>query len=92
MCFNYFEDLGAFERLEDGTYRVNFDKTRKAVNEWASKILILEGNGDYEGAKAYLEKNGMIRESLQSELNRLRNANIPVDIVYEQGIHVMGLK
>lgn len=92
MCFNYFEDLGAFERLEDGTYRVNFDKTRKAVNEWASKILILEGNGDYEGAKAYLEKNGMIRESLQSELNSLRNANIPVDIVYEQGIHVMGLK
>jgi len=92
MCFNYFEDKGAFERLENGTYRVNFDKTREAMNEWAAKVLIFEGDGDYEGASAYLETNGKIREQLQADLNLLKSASIPVDIVYEQGIDILGLK
>jgi len=92
MCFNHFEDSGAFERLPDGTYKVNFEKSRKAMNEWAARILVFEGNGDYSGSKTYLESNGKIRESLQSDLNRLKNATIPVDIVYDQGLDVLGLK
>jgi len=92
MCFNFFEEKGAFERLPDGTYKVNFEKIRLAMNEWASKILIFEGDGDYVNAKAYLETNGKIHESLQAELDRLKTANIPVDIVYEQGIEALGLK
>jgi hypothetical protein len=92
MCFNFFEEKGAFQRLENGTYRVNFEKIRLAMNEWASKILIFEGDGDYTHAKTYLEEHGKIRESLQAELNRLRTASIPVDIVYEQGVNILGLK
>ncbi len=92
MCFNFFEDKGAFERDSKGTYKVNFEKIRTAVNEWAAKVLMFEGDGNYDGAKAYLETNGKIRESLQSDLARLKTANIPVDIVYEQGTDVLGLK
>ena len=91
MCFNFFEDIGAFERLPNGTYRVNFEKSRKAMNDWAASILVFEGNGDYDGAKAYREVNGKIRESLQSDLNRLKSATIPVDLVYEQGATILGL-
>ncbi len=92
MCFNFFEEKGAFLRNDNGTYKVNFEKIRLAMNEWASRILVFEGDGDYVNAKAYLVKNGVIRESLQSELNRLRTANIPVDIVYEQGTEILGIK
>jgi len=92
MCFNFFEEKGAFQRLSNGTYKVNFEKIRLAMNEWASRILIFEGDGDYKNAKAYLEANGTIHESLQAELNRLKTANIPVDIVYEQGIEALGLR
>jgi hypothetical protein len=92
MCFNYFEDLGAFERSPEGIYKVNFDKFRQAMNEWAAKVLIFEGDGDYEGAKSYIEENGRIRESLQSDLDRLKTANIPLDIVYDQGLSVIGLQ
>ncbi len=92
MCFNFFEEKGAFERLPDGTYKVNFDKIRLAMDEWSSKILIWEGDGDYVNAKAYLETHGKIHESLQAELDRLKTAKIPVDIVYEQGVEVLGLK
>ncbi|MDD4553671.1 MAG: Zn-dependent hydrolase [Bacteroidales bacterium] len=91
MCYNYFEDKGAFERLPEGTYRVNMDKIRTAMNEWAAKVLMIEGDGDYQGAVTYLDANGKIRESLQADLDRLKTARIPVDIVYDQGPKVLGL-
>ncbi|MFH1160935.1 MAG: Zn-dependent hydrolase [bacterium] len=91
MCFNFLSEKGAFERLENGTYKVNFDKTREAMNEWASKILIFEGDGDYAGVTAYLEANGVIKPELQAELDLLKTRQIPVDIVYEQGVTVLGL-
>ena len=31
--FNFFKEKGAFERLEDGTYRVNFENLQTAANE-----------------------------------------------------------
>jgi hypothetical protein len=91
MCFNYFADNGAFERSAEGTYKVNFEKTREAMNKWAALVLKLEGDGDYDGASAYLETNGNIREALQSDIARLKTASIPLDIVYEQGISTLGL-
>jgi hypothetical protein len=92
MCFNYFEDQGAFERNKEGYYKVNSDKFRLAMNEWAARVLIFEGDGDYQGAAAYLEKNGKIRPGLQADLDRLKTAKIPVDIVYDQGVEVLGLQ
>ncbi len=91
MCFNFFADNGAFERGTNGTYKVNFEKTREAMNKWAAMVLKFEGDGDYTGASAYLEINGKIREALQSDIARLKTANIPLDIVYEQGTTVLGL-
>jgi hypothetical protein len=91
MCFNFFADHGAFERGASGTYTVNFDKTREAMNKWSAMVLKFEGDGDYTGASLYLESNGKIRETLQSDLERLKTANIPLDIVYEQGVSVLGL-
>jgi hypothetical protein len=35
MCFNFFEDKKAFSRNADGTFKVDIDKTRQAVNEWS---------------------------------------------------------
>ena len=91
MCFNFFADNGAFERGANGTYKVNIEKTREAMNKWAAMVLQFEGDGDYDGAKSYLETNGKIRESLQSDIERLKSASIPVDIVYNQGLEALGL-
>jgi hypothetical protein len=91
MCFNFFADNGAFERSPKGTYMVNFEKTREAMNKWAAAILRFEGDGDYAGASAYLETNGKIRETLQTDIDYLKTAVIPLDIVYEQGLSTLGL-
>jgi hypothetical protein len=51
----------------------------------------MEGEGDMAAAKAYSDKNGKIGEELQNDLNAIRDANIPRDIVYKQGAKVLGL-
>ena len=91
MCFNFFADHGAFERSAAGTYKVNVEKIGEAMNQWAALLLQFEGNGDYDGAKSYLETNGSIRDLLKTDISRLKSAKIPVDIVYDQGLTVLGL-
>lgn len=92
MCFNYMQDKGAFTKDKDGKYVVNVKKMRTALEGWAALVLKTEGDGDYDVAKAYAEKNGKVRPDLAKDLKAIEKANIPVDIVYEQGLKVLGLE
>ena len=90
--FNFFKDYGAFERSEeDGTYSVNFEKMDEAMEALSNKILTLQGDGDYEGVAQLVAEKALIGAQLQSELDLLSEANIPVDIVFEQGLKVLDL-
>ena len=90
--FNYFLEMGAFSRDEaTGTYRVDFDRTLEAMNSLSERILRFQGDGDYDGVGAFMAEYGSIRPQLQADLDRLAAAMIPVDIVYEQGVGVLGL-
>lgn len=90
--FNFFKELGAFSRdSASGTYRVDFDRMRTATDSLSATILRLQGNGDYEGVVAFMEKYGTVGQQLQSDLDRLAGAGIPVDVVFEQGVSVLGL-
>ncbi len=92
MCFNYFADQGAFEQTSNGNYKVNFEKITTAMNDWSKMVLTFEGDGNYTEAAAYLKTHGNIREGLQKNLDRLKTAHIPVDIVYTQGANYLGIK
>ncbi|NRA91369.1 MAG: Zn-dependent hydrolase [Psychroserpens sp.] len=89
--FNFFQEKGAFSRNEDGTYKVNFDKMELAMKDLSNVILTLQGNGDYDGVAKLVKEKGLISDELQADLDRLSQANIPVDVVFEQGIEVLGL-
>jgi hypothetical protein len=90
--FNYFMEKGAFSRDEvTGTYRVDFEKMTEAMNSLAEKILVIQGNGDYEAAKKLTDEMGVIKGELQADLDKLETAGIPRDIVFKQGKEVLGL-
>jgi len=90
--FNYFNEFGAFEKNEsNGTYRVNFEKLAEAMDSLSELILTLQGNGDYDGVADLVAEKGLIGADLQADLDRLSSAGIPVDIVFEQGVDVLGL-
>ena len=91
--FNYFQDAGAFSRdVKTGAYRVNVESFENAIKDLSEKILILQGDGDYKAVDRFVEQLGQMQETLSSDLARLTELNIPVDIVYKQGKEVLGLQ
>ena len=92
ILVNFFQEMGAFSRDEEsGRYRVDFAKMREAVDALSEKILILQGDGDYAGAAELVETKAVITPELQADLDKLADLGIPVDIVFEQGVDVLGL-
>ncbi|WP_299227131.1 Zn-dependent hydrolase [uncultured Psychroserpens sp.] len=89
--FNFFKEKGAFSRNEDGTYKVNFDKMETAMRDLSNLILTLQGDGDYEGVASLVADKGVITSELQADLDRLSDANIPVDVIFDQGVSELGL-
>ena len=89
--FNFFKDYGAFVRDEMGTYKIDFDKFREATDNLSQKILMLQGDGDYDAVSDLVEEMAIIAPELQGDLDRLSDANIPVDVVFQQGLDVLGL-
>jgi len=90
--FNFFREKGAFSRDADtGYYSVDFERMREAMTDLSRLILTLQGDGDYEGVAKLVAERGTIGAELQGDLDRLSQANIPVDIVFKQGAQVLGL-
>ena len=90
--FNFFAERGAFTRDADGRYRVDFDKMREAMNALSAKLLTVQGDGDYAEAKRMTETMGVIKPELAADLARLKDAKIPIDIRFEQGLETLGLE
>jgi len=92
LSFNFFEEKGAFEKTADGHYKVNYTNFAKAMNDLSNLILTLQGNGDKAGVTQIAKEKGIIKPDLQSDLNKLKQKGIPVDIVFDQGTDILGLK
>lgn len=93
MRFNYFKQTGAFTRDSmSNTYFVNFEKMKESMNSLAGRIIKVQGDGNYAEAASWIANESGIDASLQSDLDRIANAGIPKDVIWEQGIEVLGLK
>ncbi len=89
--FNFLRNAGAFARRDDGTWAVDFARFGPALDSLAAVMLAFQGDGDYDGLGAWMEQHGAIPADLQGDLDRLRTLGIPSDIVFEQGLAVLGL-
>lgn len=90
--FNFFAKRGVFVRdAETGTYSVDFERMQEAIAALSELLLTLQGDGNYAGARALTEEQGVIKAQLQADLDRLTAAKIPVDIVFRQGVAEAGL-
>ncbi|HEX7317361.1 MAG TPA: hypothetical protein VF297_25910 [Pyrinomonadaceae bacterium] len=79
LQFNYLTDEGAIKYdPATKTFSVVPARIKEAVRKLTHDILTLEAEGSYEGAKAMLDKYGVVRPEMQGALDRLKN--VPVDI------------
>lgn len=91
LRFNYFLENGAFYKTEDGTYIVDFNKMENAIASLSTKILQLQGDGDYNATAAWVQESGIIKSQLKADLRKIEDAGIPTDIIFDQGLEVLGL-
>lgn len=79
LQYNYMRKKGAFVYEEaSGKFRLDNSKMADAVKDLAAALLILEGDGDYDKAGAFLTEYGQIEDILEKTINGLED--IPVDI------------
>lgn len=76
--FSYLLERGALEITPDGRFRAVTEKFPGAIRDLLHDLLVLQGNGDYAGTKAFLDKYGKPGEELRAAIGRL--ADVPVDI------------
>ena len=84
VAFNFLEQRGAFSRDASGKYRVDMTKMREGADALSQRILMIQGDGDYEEAGRLYDDLGKIGPVLAADLARLGAKAIPVDILYEQ--------
>jgi hypothetical protein len=79
MEFNFLREKGAY-LFDDqaGRFKLDMNKMRDGIKEMAQKLLILQGDGDYEGAGEFIAKYGKPDEITLKTIEKL--TDIPVDI------------
>ncbi|HOX43691.1 MAG TPA: peptidase [Myxococcota bacterium] len=79
LLFNALLERGAYVHdPSTGRFRVDPAVSAARVRELAGEILGIEARGDYEGARALLERYGRVRPEMRAVLDRL--GDVPVDI------------
>ncbi len=90
--YNYFKEMGAFVKdSETNTYKINMEKFAEATQKVTEIILTMQGDGDYDRATKVVSERGVIDSGLQADLDRLTKKGIPVDVIFEQGVDVLGI-
>jgi len=88
--FSYFMEQGVIQRDATGLYSIDFEAMQSAMRGLAERLLTMQGDGDRDGVQMFWDQWGVVGPDLQEALDRLSAREIPVDIVYRQGLDVLG--
>ena len=77
--YTYFRDAGAAQWLpEQGRYQLDFVKLEQAISDLTGEIVVLQGGGNYDAAKAFLDAHVKQDAAAKTVLGNL--SDIPYDI------------
>lgn len=85
--YRYFREVGAVEWLADQErFRIDFDKLAQAISDLTGKVVMLQGDGDYDAAKVFMDTYATLDAEAETVLGNLDD--IPYDIrpIYPNGI------
>ena len=85
--YNYFREVGAAEWLpKQQRFKLDFAKLEQAISDLTGKIVRLQGDGNYEAVKAFLDEYLILDKEAYTVLDNLDD--IPYDIrpIYPDGI------
>jgi len=78
MQFNWLLEKGAINRTDSGLWETEPPKFYEAMEALLERFIALQAEGNYDAAKAFLQRYGNTPPHLESDLARLKD--LPVDI------------
>lgn len=75
---NHLLDSGAVSIGADGTFSLDLERAKAAVTELTRRLMTIQAQGDYAGAKELFDRMAVIRPQVQAAIDRL--TDVPVDI------------
>lgn len=85
--YSWFREKNAVVWLpEEERFRVNFNELADAISSLTTQVVLLQGDGDYENAKVFLDTYAKLDDQAKAVLSKLED--IPFDIrpIYPDGI------
>lgn len=77
--YNYYREVGAAEWLpEQERFRLDFNKLEQAISDLTGKVVRIQGDGNYDAAKLFLDNYLTLDQAAETVLNNLDD--IPYDI------------
>jgi hypothetical protein len=75
---NFLLEQGAVEITDQGRFRPVPERFEEAFKALAEKLLMIQAEGDYDGARAFVDTYGSVNPAMTAAIDSL--ASIPVDI------------
>ena len=77
--YTYFKEVGAVSWDEgEARFKIDFDKLEQAISDLTGKVVMLEGDGNYAAAKAFLDGYAVLDAHAKSVI--AATAYLPTDI------------
>jgi len=81
--YTYFGKAGAYT-VEDGKYRLDFAKLEQAISDLTHDIIVVQGDGDYEGAKVFLTEYAVVDDSAKAVIASLTHLPVDIEPIYKE--------
>ena len=79
MQYSYLKEKGAFAWDPAAQrFRIDYDTLEAGIRDLTAKLIHLQGDGDYEGTKAFFERYAQLDDEARIVLDN--TAHIPTDI------------
>lgn len=82
ICYNYLKQAGAFSRHQDGCYYIDYSAFAKGIENLVSETLALQGEGDYEAARQFVDKYSVTDKDLSADIFNMMLEGLPVDVKF----------
>ncbi len=83
--YSYFKEAGAFT-VDGGKYRLDFAALEQAVTDLTRDVVIVQGDGDYAAAKAFLDKYAHLDADAEKVIASLTHLPVDIQPVYKDEI------
>lgn len=83
ICYNYLKEQGAFQRHNNGTYSIDWEKAYPAVESLVARLIEIQALGDYQAAANFVKTYTEIDSDLDADRHNVRLELIPADIKFK---------